>query len=234
MNMNGNIGKAMGYTIGVFIVVPVIITVVNFLFFRGNQITKQQITQYINDSSTIEVFIPPQKIDDYVINIMNVEMEKMAKIENMKDTSKLKYETYSPKITQRGDNTKVIYRFTFYSKKYNRYMVLINFDGFEYYDGALSNHDHNYERNRVIYSGRYFMVRVNNKQWNDKNYGSEINPVPVFGVTLSGRGYEEFSPGVLVESRKQSDVSDKINRIFVEQYLNYFLPSDAYKKLFSE
>ncbi|ECQ0215079.1 hypothetical protein FZS96_22845, partial [Salmonella enterica] len=52
------INKGIGYAFGVFVVVPVVIYVVNFLFFHGNKVTQEQVTQYINDSRIIEVFIP--------------------------------------------------------------------------------------------------------------------------------------------------------------------------------
>jgi hypothetical protein len=90
----------------------------------------------------------------------------------MENSSKLDTESYRMKLTQ-GDDIKRINRFIFYSKKYNRYMMLINFDGFDY--GGPLNLDLNDGRNRIIFSGKYFMVHINNKQWGDISYGSEKN-----------------------------------------------------------
>lgn len=216
--MNKYTGKGIGYVLGVFIVIPVTIAIVNFLFFRGNQVTQKQVSEYINDSRIVEIFIP------------RVGLERNMGKDIEKDRTKLESESYHPKLT-RGNNTKSIYRFIFYSEKYNKYMMLINFDGFDY--GDPFNHDRNDERNKIVLSGNYFLVRANNKQWNDVNYGSEANPVPVFGITLSGRGYEKFSTKMLERDKILFDVSEQINRIFVEQYLDHFLPHDAYKKLFA-
>ncbi len=96
------------------------------------------------------------------------------------------------------------------------------------------NLDLNDDRISVIWSGKYFMVRINNIQLNDESYGSEENPVPVLGVTLSGRGYETIDPQVLAEDRNHSDVSERVNRIFVEQYLNNFISNESFKKLFQK
>ncbi|EHR8838583.1 hypothetical protein ABJ851_004035 [Shigella flexneri] len=120
-------------------------------------------------------------------------------------------------------------RSVFYSHHYNKYFALFSFDGFDY--------DGNIDRNAlvripVLVKGGYFIVRVNNKQLSDLSYGSENNPVPVFGVTVSSRGYD--TDWVLKQDRGHFDVSDKINRVFVEQYLNYFLPEEDFKKLFVE
>ncbi|EAQ7793718.1 hypothetical protein NJB59_004329, partial [Salmonella enterica] len=208
----------------VFVVVPVVIYVVNFLFFHGNKVTQEQVTQYINDSRIIEVFIPR-------VTMLDVKLENSTDGNMVEDGSRLDSENYRIKLS-RKDNLKRIKRFIFYSKKYNRYMMLINFDGFDY--GGPYNFDLNDDRNSVIFSGRYFMVRINNKQWGDVRYGSEKKPVPIFGVTLSGRGYESVAPQVLATDRGYSDVSERLNRIFVEQYLNNFLPNDDFKKLFAK
>ncbi|ECE0732832.1 hypothetical protein DRM25_22780 [Salmonella enterica subsp. houtenae] len=159
------INKGIGYAFGVFVVVPVVIYVVNFLFFHGNKVTQEQVTQYINDSRIIEVFIPR-------VTMLDVKLENSTDGNMVEDGSRLDSEKYRIKLS-RKDNLKRIKRFIFYSKKYNRYMMLINFDGFDY--GGPYNFDLNDDRNSVIFSGRYFMVRINNKQWGDVRYGSEKN-----------------------------------------------------------
>ncbi|MFT4292126.1 hypothetical protein [Enterobacter sp.] len=219
--MTNNIDKGIGYAVGVFIVIPVIIVIINFLFFQENKVTQEQTTQYINDSKVVEIFIPR-------VFMSGVRPGNDIDKNIMENSSKLDTESYRMKLTQ-GDDIKRINRFIFYSKKYNRYMMLINFDGFDY--GGPLNLDLNDGRNRIIFSGKYFMVHINNKQWGDISYGSEKKPVPVFGITLSGRGYENFNPQVLADDRKLSDVSERMNRIYVEQYLNNFLPSDDLEKL---
>jgi|GEM_PF-1695849 len=219
--MTNYIDKGIGYAVGIFIVIPATIFIINFLFFQGNNVTQEQVTQYINNSKVIEIFIPR-------VLMPGVRTGDSIDQNIMENSSKLDTESYRMKLTQ-VDNIKRINRFIFYSKKYNRYMMLINFDGFDY--GGPLNLDLNDGRNRVIFSGKYFMVHINNKQWGDISYGSEKKPVPIFGITLSGRGYENFNPQLLADDRKLSNVSEGMNRIYVEQYLNFFLPNDDLKKL---
>lgn len=219
--MTNYIDKGIGYAVGIFIVIPATTFIINFLFFQGNNVTQEQVTQYINNSKVIEIFIPR-------VLMPGVRTGDSIDQNIMENSSKLDTESYRMKLTQ-VDNIKRINRFIFYSKKYNRYMMLINFDGFDY--GGPLNLDLNDGRNRVIFSGKYFMVHINNKQWGDISYGSEKKPVPIFGITLSGRGYENFNPQLLADDRKLSNVSEGMNRIYVEQYLNFFLPNDDLEKL---
>ncbi|EBG5295308.1 hypothetical protein ACSGVL_003338 [Salmonella enterica] len=214
--------RSIGYVFGAFVIMPIAIIIINMFFFRGNKVTQEQITHYVNDSKVIEVYIPEAKYDD--------EIDEDAF--HRGDETKQNYESYQTRLSRKHSGSNWINRFIFFSKKHNKYLVLLTFDGFDYTDAF--NTDKNDSRNRVVGDGHYVLVRVNNKQWNDMNYGTEVNPVPVFGVTLSGRGYEDKGPGVLEEQRSFFDVSDNLNRVFVGQYLNYFLPEDEFEKFFAE
>ena len=187
--------KGLGYTFGMFIGIPLIVIVVNFLFFRGNQVTQKEVGEYIANSKIIEVRVS-------------------AGIKQV-------WDVYYPKITQ-GNNVKVIIRVDFYSPEHHKYMELITFDGYDF--RGEYHYDNNRTRIEVIRSGGDFLVRANQVQWNDPAYGTEANPVPVFGVKVikSGTG----------DSQVEFDVPEDLNRIFVEQYLDHFLSEDAFDKLF--
>lgn len=212
---------SVGYVFGAFGICPVIIIIINLLCFRGNQVTPEQLTEYINDSSLVELNVPRIKLEED----SNYEQLHLGK------ESKLTDKVYITGISRRSSGP-IINRILFFSKKYNKFFEMINFDGFDY--GGQFNLEQNDSRLNVIWSGNHFIVRINNKQWSDTNYGTEKNPIPVFGVTISGRGYENLDPRVLKRDRGYFDVSDKLNRIFVEQYLNYFLPEEDFEKLFSK
>ncbi|EBS7635454.1 hypothetical protein CDR68_17105 [Salmonella enterica] len=213
--------RSIGYVFGAFVIMPIIIIIINVFFFRGNKVTQEQITQYVNDSKVIEVYIPKTNYDEIDEDAFHRGNE-----------TKQNYERYRTGLSRKGSHTGRINRFIFFSKKYNKYLVLLTFNGFDY--SGDFNTDKNDLRDGVVWDGHYFMVRVNNKQWNHINYGTEVNPVPVFCVTLSGRGFEDKGPGVLEEQRSFSDVSDDLNRVFVGQYLNYFLPEEEFEKFFAE
>ncbi|XUA17338.1 hypothetical protein ACQVA2_11630 [Citrobacter sp. OP27] len=187
--------RGLGYTFGMFIGIPLILIVVNFFFFRGNQVTQNEVTEYIVDSKIIEVVIPAESTEIW--------------------------DSYYPRLT-RGNNLKCFFQIMFYSQKYHKHMALITFDGYDF--RGEYHYDNNRTRNDVIYSGGYYLVRANKAQWNDPAYGTEANPVPVFGVKVikSGTG----------EPDAEFDVPDNLNRIFVEQYLDHFLSKEDFKKLF--
>ncbi|MCS2158971.1 hypothetical protein MUU48_18990 [Scandinavium sp. H11S7] len=187
--------RGLGYTFGVFIGIPILLIIVNFLFFRGNQVTQNEVENYIANSKIIEIFIPTETEQDS--------------------------EGYYPKLTQ-GDNFKRIIRVCFYSTEHRKYLELITFNGYDSRDG--NNYDNNYTRSAVIYSGGHFLVRANKAQWSDPVYGTEANPVPVFGVKVIENG--------VGEPQVEFDVPDNLNRIFVEQYLDHFLSKEDFKKLF--
>lgn len=219
--------RSIGYVFGAFVIMPIIIIIANMFFFKGNNVTQEQITNYINDSKMMEVYIPKSKYDD-------------AFDENAfhrGDVTKNNYESYRIGVSKKHSAYKTIHRFIFFSKKHNKYLVLLTFDGFDYsdiYNTEKIKIENNDSRNTVVGKGNYFMIRVNNKQWNDKDYGTEINPVPIFGVTVSGRDYDELQQKNLERARVVCDVSDELNRVFVGQYLNYFLPEENFKRWFTE
>ncbi|MFJ3456506.1 hypothetical protein ACIPMZ_05985 [Scandinavium goeteborgense] len=186
--------RGLGYTFGMFIGIPLLLIVVNFLFFRGNQVTENEVAKYIVESRIIEVVVPG--------GITRIS------------------EGYYPKLTQ-GNNVKRIYRTIFYSQEHHKYMMLITFKGYDF--RGKYNHDNNDLRNTIIYFGGNFLVRANKAQWNDPAYGTEANPVPVFGVKAIK---------ITRDSQVEFDVPDNLNRIFVEQYLDHFLSKENFKKLF--
>ncbi|XUA17339.1 hypothetical protein ACQVA2_11635 [Citrobacter sp. OP27] len=187
--------RGLGYTFGMFIGIPLILMVVNFLFFRGNQVTQGEVTEYIVHSKVIEVFIPTESTEIWDI--------------------------YYPKLT-RGNNSRCFFKTIFYSQEHHKHMALITIDGYDF--RGEYHYDNNRTRNDVIYSGGNFLVRANKAQWNDPAYGTEANPVPVFGVKVIESGTGDSQVGF--------DVPDNLNRIFVEQYLDHFLSKEDFKKLF--
>lgn len=222
----------IGYVFGAFVIVPVVIFVVNMVLFRGNQATAEQITDYITNSKTMEIYIPDMglKGDD----------EYFHRGEKSKIESELYY-TKLPAHKGASNDSTALQRVIFFSKKHKKYMVLLTFDGFDF--GGPFNLDQNDDRIGLMCDiGHYFIVRVNNNQWNDTRYGTEDKPIPVFGITVSARGYTDHDNDIdnyhgtlnLKEARSFFDVSDELNRVFVEQYLNYFLPEDEFKKMFPE
>lgn len=218
--------RSIGYVFGAFVIMPITIIIINMFFFKGNNVTQAQITNYINDSKVMEIYIPKSGYGRFNENAFNQGYE-----------TKENYESYRIGLSRKHSGYKTIHRFIFFSKKYNKYLVLLTFDGFDYTDAFNTEKvktEKNGQRGDVASAGHYFIVRINNRQWNDKDYGTEINPVPIFGVTVSGRDYDEMQQKYLENARVYFDVSDELNRVFVGQYMNYFLSEKDLKKWFSE
>lgn len=198
------IGKGLGYLLGVVFGIPLVIVIVNFLFLRGNSVTASQVESYIKNSNIIEVFIPD-------------EVDENSKI-------------YYPKLT-RGNNTKIIYRPVFYSEAHQKYLMLVSFSGFDF-SGAF-NRDKSGTRNTEVYNGGYFLVRANQQQWHDASFGTKEKPMPIFGIEKIGRlSGKPRDINDIWQDKKRYDISDEINYLFVEQYLDHFLAKEDFKKLF--
>lgn len=120
--------RGLGYSFGAVVAFPLIMIVVNYLFFRGNQVTPEQVTKYISDSVIVELYLPEVGVED--------------------NCTKYIHRIYYPELPlSRGrgnsNHTKTINQFVFFSKEYQRYFMLINFDGFDY--GGEFNLDQNDE-----------------------------------------------------------------------------------------
>lgn len=113
--------RSIGYVFGAFVIMPIIIIIINMFFFKGNNVTQEQITNYINDSKMIEVYIPEAEYDDAV--------DEDAF--HRGDETKKNYESYRIGVSKKHSAYKTIHRFIFFSKKYNKYLALLTFDGFD-------------------------------------------------------------------------------------------------------
>ncbi|OBW39667.1 hypothetical protein AB670_03989 [Chryseobacterium sp. MOF25P] len=97
--------KKMGYVIGVLIGIPLFILLVNFLFFRGNNVTKNNVTEYLNHSFIDTVQLKP-------------EVERSST-------------QYIIGLSRRGNPSAFLYRYLFYSEKYKKHFSLMLFKGFD-------------------------------------------------------------------------------------------------------
>ncbi len=193
--------KRMGYIIGLVVGIPIFIILVNLLFFRGNNPTETVLKSYINNSNTDTVELNP------VFPIP-------------------KGEQYIVGLSRRGRSSAFIFRYPFYSEKYNRNFALLLFEGFDdnrlYRQKVLSSEAFNDNFHKIV-------VRINLQQLNNPKYGTKENPVPVFPIDMldlkwKGRGWES----------DPFHVSDDLNKIFVEQYLKHFMPKDEYEEMFKK
>lgn len=97
--------KGKGYIIGMLLGIPLFIIIVNFLFFRGNNPTKEQVNKYITNTIIDTIQVPKDNV-----------YEKKQYIKG---------------ISRRGRPSGFMLRYLFYSLKYQKHFSVITFMGFE-------------------------------------------------------------------------------------------------------
>jgi len=195
-------GAVFGYALGVVVVIPLLIVAFNFLFLAGNRGADKYVDQYIGNSKIIEVFLPKKEM------ILD---------------SKL----YRDRLSQgSGDSYTSLVTLSFYSNVYEKYLVILTFTGFDFakFPNGKGSYDRNDGRIQIAYGGNInITVRVNNTQWDNPNYGTEENPLPIFAIAVINGDESDV---------RVFDVGDKTNRIFVFQYLKHFMPKEEFKAMF--
>jgi len=67
-----------GYIIGVVVVIPLLIPLVNFLFFRGNNITPELLNNYISQCQTVSLTVAPMKKLDLKSKVYFPRLKRIA------------------------------------------------------------------------------------------------------------------------------------------------------------
>ena len=151
-------------------------------------------------------------IEDYISN-SNIDTVSIPQ------DKKYEYKQYHVKLVK-GRGGVFIETYIFYSSKYRKYLNLILFDCFE--KDCLSPDRRHY----VLLGFATITARINQHQLNDPAYGTQENPVPIFAKDLLDA--DDYGS----QDKEFFHVSDIVNRIFVGQYLNRFMPKEEFKKMF--
>lgn len=196
----------LGYILAITVIMPIVLYVISFLFFKGNRNSDADTESYINNSVFIDIdFSPDQKIS------------RDSKV-------------YMSKLGMKN-NTKVYNSYIFYSEKYHKYFNLISFNNIEYTNVNESTAtDKNIIRNSMLISdNKIIKVRVNNNQWDNPDYGTKEKPLPIFiNEIIEVNGRRDH----LEDYTNYFNVNDDTNRKFVDQYLRFFMPEDEFKSTF--
>ncbi len=168
-----------GYIIGVVVVIPLLIPLVNFLFFRGNNITPELLNNYISQCQTVSLTVAPMKKLD------------------------LKSKVYFPRLKRMGDGTRVFKKFIFFSSLYQKYFAVIDIEFSTHAGGPI------FVRTKILAGEATFAALVHPWFINNPSYGTHDNPVPVFTKELlaqQGRsdwsGFDEVQKLFLVSEEK--------------------------------
>lgn len=171
--------KKMGYIIGGFILLPLLIFLVNKVFFQGNEVENKTVKEYLANSTDLNVVI------DFDANKPKFEIEDLKTASEGKDDT-FGYEIYTAFLSKGGGKI-YIDKLTFYGKEYNKFFTirLTNMgDQFNIYEAIK------YINNNVI-------ITVNNDDLKNPKMGTRENPIPVFKVVgnkkplvIDGKSFE--------------------------------------------
>ncbi len=155
-------GNALGYIIGTVIVVPIVLYLLNLIFFTPRKVTENQIDNYIENS--IETKDNVGKYPPYVPG--NLGKEKLGL--NSKSVTR---------VLDRHSQYLVYHGYSYYSKKHKKFfnLIVINWGG-GIYNGLDEEED--------------IFIYVNKEDLNNPEYGTIDNPVPILhfiGVNKSIR-----------------------------------------------
>lgn len=195
------------------IIMPIIYFIVSFLFFRGNYEAYDYVDTYIANSNVIELTLP--RYDSIEINA----------------------KSYTYKLVKGPSGTKTYYQTFFYSNKYNKYLAIISFKGFDL-DKEFNNFDLETERVTKMYSYQPTIFAYSNRaQWSDAKYGTKEYPMPIFVIKITAlNNGKHILPDIDEHGfqKKECNLREKIINKYVEQYLAYFLSTGEFKRLFEK
>ena len=233
VNMKNQTLQAIGYAIGVLVLVPIAIYLINTFFFKPPKITDLEISGYINNSVNMSVAIDAYTESEYVFKMGNGKYKLM----NKDDMEYLGYhsKTISTFLSRNGSGNYNYTSYTFYNKSDKKYYSLLQLAEsgwiFENIENSLLN----------IKINKYFLT--------NEDYGTLRNPIPV--LYYAGTKEAIRTPKVQTQI-KQDELStekrfgiDKNNdfdpvymeRVYKESvfdYLTFIIPKKDYKKMFPD
>lgn len=231
VNMKNQTLQALGYAIGVLVLVPIAIYLINTFFFKPPKITDSEILEYINNSVNMNMAVDAYTESEYVFKTGNGKYQLM----NKDDIQYLGYhsKTISTFLSRNGSGNYNYTSYTFYNKSNKKYFSLLQLTEsgwiFENVENNLLN------------------VKVNKYFLNNEDYGTLENPIPVLyyaGVKEAIRtpkGQTQFKEGELSAEEqfgvdKNNDFDpvymDRIYKESIFEYLTFIIPRKDYKKMF--
>lgn len=190
-----NVYIGIAIAAGMIVGLPLYLFVANNLFYRGNDAEKV-IPLYMNNIKEIKVTVPERKIHD------------PSSLLTYKDTS------YVSTLKKNGNGD--LFKICFYAVNYKKYFMIKLFD--------YAGYNKTYFLPQVL-ENKDLLITVNKEDFNNAQYGSKNNPVPVFKyrgvVPIQYAGYNY-------------DITPDEFKYNVTQYLTYVLPKEEFKKRFDK
>lgn len=209
--------QAIGYAIGVLVLVPLAIYLINIFFFKSPVVTEKEINRFVDNSVNTEIVV----WFDRPLTISEKYLGSHSK-------------TTSAFLSRNGSGNYNYTSYTFYSKSYKRYFSFLQLveSGYIF---------------RNIKQADSLHVKINKYFLNNEDYGTLENPIPILyyaGIKEAIRTPKiqtQFKEGELgAEGQFGIDKNNDfdpiyMNRIYkgsVLKYLTFIIPGKDYKKMF--
>jgi hypothetical protein len=217
MSFFKNMGGTIGYIIGAIVILPLLLSVYNFLFINKND-AKPAVRIYAKNSVEIKVTIPHFRPVGFKLTPEN--LDKYQLYEYKRITTGLATKNMGRSAST---NTKMEYR-TIYIKSYKKYFSILMFD--MYHEGVPRLADAFWG----IIDSKTLFLTINKDDLVNPKYGSKENPVPVFKVRGADRPltkvWDSSKPAI------QYDVSEDQYRYNVLVYLTFVMPKKEFNARF--
>ncbi|WET49053.1 hypothetical protein PYS58_21215 [Chryseobacterium indologenes] len=209
--------QAIGYAIGVLVLVPLAIYLINIFFFKSPVVTNQEINRFMDNSVNTEIVV----WFDRPLTISEKYLGRHSK-------------TVSSFLSRNGSGNYNYTSYTFYSKSHKKYFSLLQLAESGYIFRNIKQTD-------------ILNVKINKYFLNNEDYGTVENPIPILyyaGIKEAIRTPKvqtQFKEGELSAEEqfgvdKNNDFDpvymDRIYKESIFEYLTFIIPRKDSKKMF--
>ncbi|MDM1556856.1 MULTISPECIES: hypothetical protein [Chryseobacterium] len=209
--------QAIGYAIGVLVLVPLAIYLINIFFFKSPVVTNQEINRFMDNSVNTEIVV----WFDRPLTISEKYLGRHSK-------------TVSSFLSRNGSGNYNYTSYTFYSKSHKKYFSLLQLAESGYIFRNIKQTD-------------ILNVKINKYFLNNEDYGTVENPIPILyyaGIKEAIRTPKvqtQFKEGELsAEEQFGVDKNNDFDPVYMERvykasvfkYLTFIIPRKDSKKMF--
>ena len=194
-----------GYVIGMLVVVPLLASAVNFIFYSGNRASDKQVQQYI-ENSIIEIFPA-----------------------NKKDRLDDGYISYRRKLQRRSGGLATYTWDLYYDENYKKFFSLTTFDYLH-----KSDEQRNFLMGIADHATYKVLInkdQLNNPNYGTKDNPIPIWPIELLKYDKTDLSVESRRGK---ELKERIDLSAEVTQLHIEQYLTHFMPKEEYKEMFKK
>ncbi|WBV60081.1 hypothetical protein PFY12_13675 [Chryseobacterium camelliae] len=209
--------QVIGYAIGVLVLVPLAIYLINIFFFKSPIVTDKEINRFIDNSINTEIVV----WFDRPLTISEKHLGRHSK-------------TASTFLSRNGSGNYNYTSYTFYDKASKKYFSLLQLveSGYIF---------------RNIKQADILNIKINKYFLKNEDYGTLQNPIPILyyaGIEEAIRTPKvqtQFKEGVLsAEEQFGIDKNNDFDLVYMERvykasvfkYLTFIIPRKDYKKMF--